>query len=184
MKALGEIGFRKAARYALGEILMLFFKLMVVSPLRVVFLKMLGVRIGREAIIHDCRFFNLYRTGFKGLKIGGHCFIGNDCLFDLADKIIIKNYVTFAERVNVLTHTNVGYKDHPLQKFFPSSVKAVVFEHGCFIGTNATILPGVTIGECAVIGAGAVVTKDVEPYTVVVGVPAKVIKNLKSDDDV
>lgn len=48
-----------------------------------------------------------------------------------------------------------------------------------WIGAGAIILSGVTIGECSVIGAGAVVTKDVEPYTVVAGVPARKIKDIK-----
>ena len=50
-----------------------------------------------------------------------------------------------------------------------------------WIGAGVIILSGVTVGECSVIGAGAVVTKDVEPYTVVAGVPAKKIRNLVID---
>ena len=49
-----------------------------------------------------------------------------------------------------------------------------------WIGVNAVVLPGVTIGEGAVVAAGAVVTKDVPPYSVVAGVPAKVIKKIES----
>ncbi|WP_425452463.1 acyltransferase [Companilactobacillus formosensis] len=52
-------------------------------------------------------------------------------------------------------------------------------KEGAWIGARAVLLPGVTIGEHAIVGAGAVVTKDVEPYTVVGGNPAKLIKNLK-----
>ena len=48
----------------------------------------------------------------------------------------------------------------------------------CWIGAGVIILSGVTIGECSVVGAGAVVTKDVEPYTIVAGVPAKKIKDI------
>ena len=51
-----------------------------------------------------------------------------------------------------------------------------------WIGAGAIILSGVTIGECSVIGAGAVVTKDVEPYTVVAGVPARKIKDIKIEE--
>ena len=49
----------------------------------------------------------------------------------------------------------------------------------CWIGAGVIILSGVTIGECSVVGAGAVVTKDVEPYTIVAGVPARKIKDIK-----
>lgn len=93
--------------------------------------------------------------------------------------ITLERNVTLAERVTILTHTNVGYKDHPLQMYFPSFTKQVVLEDGCFIGTNATILPGIKIGKCAFVCAGSIINKDVMPYHVVAGVPAKTIKVLK-----
>ena len=48
-------------------------------------LRALGARIDSRAILHDVRFFNLYRTGFPGLRIGDRCFLGEQCLLDLAD---------------------------------------------------------------------------------------------------
>ncbi|KHS85090.1 MULTISPECIES: acyltransferase [Pectobacterium] len=57
-------------------------------------------------------------------------------------------------------------------------VKKVVIEQGCWIGANAILLPGVTIGKGSVVGAGSIVTKSVPPHTVVVGNPAKIIKIL------
>ncbi len=56
-------------------------------------------------------------------------------------------------------------------------VKPVVIGDNVWIGTHAVILPGITIGDGAVIGAGCVVTKDVLPYTIVVGVPGQTLKN-------
>jgi maltose O-acetyltransferase len=58
----------------------------------------------------------------------------------------------------------------------------VIVEDDVWIGASVTILPGVKIGQGAIIGAGAVVTKNVEPYTVVAGIPAKVIRNLDSEN--
>ena len=86
--------------------------------------------------------------------------------------------MTVAERVTVLTHTNVGYKDHPLQHHFPTLTRPVTFRQGCFVGACATVLPGVEIGAKAFVAAGAVVTRDVPPNTVVGGVPAQVIREL------
>lgn len=97
-------------------------------------------------------------------------------MFDLASEIHCGDHVTFAERVLVLTHINVGYRDHPLQVHLPAKHSPVRIGCGAFIGANATILAGITIGEQAVIAAGAVVTEDVAAHTVVGGVPAKVLR--------
>ena len=66
---------------------------------------------------------NCYRTGFKGLEIGNDCFVGDDSLIDLADQVILADQVTLAERVTVLTYTNIGYEDHPLQRYYLSFTK-------------------------------------------------------------
>lgn len=66
--------------------------------------------------------------------------------------------------------------DHDQAFFAQRRSKRVVIGHDVWIGHGATILPGITVGNGAVIGAGAVVTKDVEPYTIVGGVPAKLIR--------
>lgn len=178
MKALREIGVRKAIRFGAGTVLLVLFRLMIFPPLRAAFLRFVGVKIGRNVTIHAVRFFNLYRRGFAGLRIGDNCFIGDDALLDLADEITLEDDVTLAERVTVLTHLNVGLKDHPLQRYFPSYAKEVVLKRGSFVGTNATILPGVTVGECAFVAAGAVVTKDVPSYHIVGGVPARTLRVL------
>ena len=57
----------------------------------------------------------------------------------------------------------------------------IVIKKGAWIGAGASILPGVTVGKYAIVGAGAIVTKDVPDYAVVVGIPAKVIKTLDKD---
>ena len=95
---------------------------------------------------------------------------------DLADRIIISDSVTIAERVTILTHTNVGYRDHPLQKHFPSNSQSVTLKHGSFIGASVTILSGVEIGECTFVAAGSVVTEILPAYSLVAGVPARVIR--------
>ena len=178
MKALKEIGIKKGLCF-LGEVIVKFlFNLLFFPQLRFFYLKLLGSKIGKDTIIHQIKMINLYRTGLNGLKIGSSCFLSDEVLLDLADSIVLEDHVTLAVRAMILTHTNVGYKDHPLQKRFPSFSKPVRIKKGCFIGANVVILPGVTIGENCFVAAGTVVVKNIPSNTVSAGVPAKVIKKL------
>lgn len=178
-KALAEIGAGRALRFALLTLAMAPYRVALFPPLRSAWLRLLGARIGRRAILHDVRFFNLYRRGMGGLHVGDDCFIGDECLLDLAEGIRIEDQVTLAERVVVLTHTNVGYHDHPLQAHFPAMAAPVTILRGSFIGASVTILPGVTIGREAFVAAGSVVTADVPARTVVAGVPARALRTLE-----
>jgi acetyltransferase-like isoleucine patch superfamily enzyme len=126
-------------------------------------------------VLHPCTLFNLYRRGLRGLTLGHHCFIGEECLLDLAEGISLADHVTLAERVTILTHTNVGYRSHPLQATLPARTAPVTIGSGSFVGTNVTILPGVAIGECAIIGACSLVRDDVPSGVKVAGVPARII---------
>lgn len=180
MKALGEIGWRKAARFGWFTLALLPYRVAFFPQLRAPWLRLLGARIGARSILHDVRFFNLYRKGLAGLEIGRECFLGDECLLDLADGIRMEDQVTLAERVLVLTHTNVGFADHPLQRHFPALVAPVVFERGCFVGAGVTILPGVRIGSESFVAAGSVVTQDVPPRTLAAGVPARTLRALEA----
>jgi acetyltransferase-like isoleucine patch superfamily enzyme len=178
LQAFREVGFGKAFKFGIYTLALVPYRWMLFPQLRAPYLRLLGARIEEGAIIHDVQFFNMYRTGFRGLEIGRSSFIGDECLFDLADRIVMADNVTLAERVTILTHTNVGYHDHPLQAYFPAMSAPVRLESGCFVGVNATLLPGITIGEGGFVTAGAVVTKDVPAWHVVGGVPARVLKKL------
>ena len=176
MKSIKEIGIVKVLKFISFSILMFICKLMIFPPMRKIFLIILGVRIGRNTVINEIRFINLYRKGFKGLIIGNNCFIGDEVMLDLADSIIIEDDVTIAIRTTILTHLNVGYRDHPLQKNFPAYSKPVIIKKGSFIGAGVLLLPGITIEERAFVAAGSVVVDNVKSRTVVAGNPAKLIK--------
>jgi acetyltransferase-like isoleucine patch superfamily enzyme len=178
MKALDEIGWGRAFRFGFFTLAMVPYRLALVPQLRAPWLRLLGARIGRRSLLHDVRFFNLYRRGLSGLQIGRECFLGDECLLDLAEAVVLEDQVTLAERVLILTHTNVGYADHPLQAHFPPGAAAVTVRRGSFLGANVTVLPGVTVGERAFVAAGSVVTADVPPATLVAGVPARVVRPL------
>jgi putative colanic acid biosynthesis acetyltransferase WcaF len=176
VKALAEIGWARAARFGFFTLAMVPYRLALFPQLRAPWLRLLGARIGRRTILHDVRFFNLYRRGLAGLDIGEECFVGDECLFDLAESVRLERQVTLAERVLILTHTNVGYRDHPLQGRFPAVAAPVVVEAGSFLGANVTVLPGVRVGAESFVAAGSVVTEDVPPRTLVAGVPARPLR--------
>jgi acetyltransferase-like isoleucine patch superfamily enzyme len=178
MKAMEEIGWRGGARFAFFTLALLPYRLALFPPLRAAWLRVLGARIGARAVLHDVRFFNLYRRGLGGLVLGDDCFLGDECLLDLAEGICLEDQVTLAERVLILTHTNVGYHDHPLQRHFPPSAAPVTIRRGCFVGANVTLLPGVTLGSGSFVAAGSVVTSEVPAGTLVAGVPARTVRTL------
>jgi acetyltransferase-like isoleucine patch superfamily enzyme len=177
-KALDEIGWARAARFGLLTLAMVPYRLALFPPLRKAWLSLLGARIGPRVILHDVHFFNLYRRGLSGLDVGEECFLGDECLLDLAESITLGPQVTLAERVLILTHLNVGYADHPLQAHFPPTAAPVVIEHGSFLGANVTVLPGVRIAQGSFVAAGSVVTSDVAPHQLVAGSPARVVRSL------
>lgn len=184
MKSLRAIGFRRAIRYLLWSVAYRFgYRLLCLSPLRVLWLRMAGATIGPDAVVMDVRLFNLDRSGVRQLHIGRDSFLGDECLLDMAGPIVLGDQVTLAERVTIITHMNVGYADHPLQPFFPPRVEAVSIANGAYIGTGAIILPGVRVGARAVIGAGSVVTRDVQPEAVAVGTPARVVRHVRHARD-
>lgn len=184
MEPLRELGVQKSFKFIVYSILAVVYHnlidhLFYISYARTIFLTILGAKIGTSTIIMDVKFFNWHHKGPKGLAIGNDCFVGDQTLIDFYDEVILEDQVTIAQRVTILTHTNVGYKDHPLQKFFPKSSKPVIFKSGSVVGAAATILPGVIIGRQSFVAAGSVVTKNVPPHSVVAGVPARVMRILK-----
>src|SRR6266446_8260105 len=84
----------RAARFGLMTLAMIPYRLALVPPVRSLWLRLLGARIGRGAILHDVRFFNLYRRGLGGLSVGKDCFLGDECLVDLAEAVSLEDQVT------------------------------------------------------------------------------------------
>lgn len=147
-------------------------------PVRTILLRLAGARVGADTVIFDVRFANLYHYGFRKLVIGNRCFLGDEVMLDVRGGVTLEDEVTLSNRTNIVSHINVGYPDHPLQKIYPTKESPVVIKRGAYIGTGAIILPGVTIGRESVIGAGAVVTKSVSARVVVAGVPAHIIRKV------
>lgn len=116
----------------------------------------------------------------ENCNICSHCFIENDVI--LGDRVTVKCGVQIWDGLrvedDVFIGPNVTFTNdrHPRSKQYPDEFPQTIIRKGASIGANATILPGIEIGEGAMIGAGAVVTKSVAPNVTVVGNPAKEIK--------
>jgi len=178
MRVVDEIGLKKTSKFVVYSFLEIIYHFCFLPPLRKLFLILLGARIGKHSILMSVKFFNWHHKGLTGFKIGNECFIGDETLIDLYDQVILEDQVTIAQRVTILTHLNVGYHGHPLQKAFPRRTQPILFKTGSVIGACTTILPGVTIGEKAFVAAGSVVTKDVPANSLVAGIPAKKIRQI------
>jgi acetyltransferase-like isoleucine patch superfamily enzyme len=154
------------------------------------------IKIGNHSSIHWLARFNLP----SGVQIGHNTIVGNDAFLDgrffrtwnknqpkvktyISDflnpqvrPLVIGNNVSIAGEVRIFT------MEHDLDSpDFRETAAPVQIDDFVVIGTRVIILPGVHIGKGAVIASGAVVTKDVQPYTVVGGVPAQFIKNRNKD---
>ncbi len=124
----------------------------------------------------------------KQAKIGANCNI--NCHVFIENDVLIGNNVTIKPGVQlwdgiviedgVFIGPNATFTNDlkPRSKQYPENFLKTIVKKGASIGANATILPGITIGENAMIGAGSVIVKDVPPNTVWVGNPAKQIKKL------
>lgn len=117
---------------------------------------------------------NIYIGQAKNIIIGPNCHINENVFIQGAN---IGSYVMIAPNVSILTKGhNFKHIEQPMMLQGDSEEKIPKIEDNVWIGRNAIILPGVILGEGSIIGAGSVVTKNVEPFSIVAGTPAKLIK--------
>lgn len=115
----------------------------------------------------------------NNIKLGKHVFINSNVMMvDLGG-------ITIDDNVLLGPHTTIVSVNHPLppNKRHGLELKPVHIKQNAWLGANTTILPGVTVGENAVVAAGAVVSHDVPDNTVVAGVPARVIKQIENEEE-
>jgi len=155
-----------------------------------------GVRLGDDAVIRpgstiycDVVIGNALRTGHNALVrentlIGDKVLVGTNVVID--GSCTIGSHVSIQSNVYIPTNTTIGDNvflgpcsvltndKYPIR--VPYDLKGPVLHNGVSIGANATLLPGVEIGEGAMVAAGALVTKDVPPWKLAIGSPAKIIE--------
>ncbi len=137
-----------------------------IHHLRRFFYRISGMEIGPGSTIHTG--LRLYHP--LGITIGSDTIIGEGCTLDGRAPLIIGNHVDIASEVMIYN------SQHDINdvKFKAKSAQVKISDY-VFVGPRAIILPGVTIGRGAIVGAGAVVTKDIAPFSIVGGVPAQII---------
>jgi acetyltransferase-like isoleucine patch superfamily enzyme len=130
------------------------------------------------AIATNCQIFSR-ESGCKGkLIVGDGTHIGDYSIIDLSADVNIGGQVAIGPNCTIYTHDH-NYKEPNLKAPWMGSpiTQSIHIETGAWIGANVTILPGVTIGQNAIVAAGSVVTKSVNGNALYAGVPAKLIKN-------
>ena len=134
------------------------------NTIRIFIYKRSGMKVGKNTkIFRKCYFQKL-----SGISIGDNCVIGFCC------RLNGKGPITIGNNVNISSETILESGTHDFVTF-ESVFKPIIIKDNVWIGTRAIVLQGVTIGEGAVVAAGSVVTRDVEPFTIVAGTPARVI---------
>ena len=137
--------------------------------------KLLKMKIGNESSIHMGCFIT-------GGPQGAHVEIGNNTVINRFTYLDGRFPLKIGNNVNVSHYTLIQTLSHdPQAPDFHGVIGPVTIGDHVWIGARATILPGVTLGEGCVIGAGAVVTKSIPPYSIAVGNPARVIKERNRD---
>ncbi len=127
------------------------------------------------AIDPSTTIFPPFHTNFgRFIRLGKNVFINHACSFlDIGG-------ITIEDDVQIGPHVNLTSENHPLDPADRKTLllQPVIIRRNAWIGAGATILPGITIGENAIVAAGSVVSRDVPPNTVVAGVPARIVKTL------
>lgn len=145
-----------------------------------------GVKIGnnvsilRNTII-ECT--GVIRSMGLGIVIGNNVGIAQNCFIQVRGRVVIGDDVIFGPGVSVFSENhNFSDPDKPIRHQGETRV-GVTIEEGVWIGSGAAILDGVTIGRHSIVATGSVVNKDVPPFSIVGGVPAKVIKSINKTDN-
>ncbi len=173
---LGEEFDRLHLRLLLVKIILAFLPHNFAGRLRARILRLAGFDIHKGVILLDLPTIVGSGRIDRRLSIGASTFVNADCFFDLAAGITIGKHVSFGPGVMLITGAHqIGPSARRAGNVTPMPIRV---GDGAWLGARCIVLPGISIGAGAIVAAGAVVTKDVEPDTIVGGVPAVVIRSL------
>lgn len=138
-----------------------------------------SMRFEEELVFRSHRLCTSLSTGPQGrLEIGARAFLNDGVNIYAAQKIVIGVETLIADEAIIFDTTF-----HAISPDRPAKVAPVILGRNVWVGARAVILPGVTIGDHAVIGAGSIVSADVPPRSVVAGTPARVVRTFECPDD-
>jgi maltose O-acetyltransferase len=144
--------------------------------LRPAVLRLIGFRIGHGTVFLDMPQITGPAGLYDRLVIGRDVFLNVGCLLDLGATITIGDRVNIAHQVLLMTTSHeLSTSERRAGALY---ARPVGVGDGVWLGARCIVLPGVTVGTGAIVAAGAVVTRDVKPHTMVGGVPARVIREL------
>lgn len=141
----------------------------IAKSIRRFFAKRVLNHMGIDVNIEKGAMFNSHVSLGNRSGIGIHC--------ELHDYVTIGKYVNMCPEMIIYTKNPTSRVDIPMQDQGYSEYMPVTIKDDVWLGRRVMIMPGVTIGKGSVLGAGAVISKDIPPYSVAVGNPAKVVKN-------
>ncbi len=141
----------------------------------ILILKKNGATIGDHCDIETSQVFHNCKD-YSNFYVGNNCHIGKNCFFDLRDSITISDNVVISMNCTFITHIDMSKA--VLREIYPTEKKSIVIMSNAYIGVNSTLLMGIQIGQNSFIAAGSLITKNVEPDSLVGGIPARQIKNL------
>lgn len=166
-------------RFVLLNAVLFFMPHFSFNRLRTALYRFAGVGIGVRTLVLGSMELSGRGKYWRRLKIGDDCQITSPLYLDLNGPVTIGDRVAVGHHVVMITTDH----DHsaPEKRCGAGRIRPIVVEEGAWIGARATVLPGVTIGRGSVVAAGAVVAADVEPHTLVGGVPARRIRSLPDE---
>jgi maltose O-acetyltransferase len=177
LRVLGEELAGMDGRAAIGRALIAPLPRGAASRTRARLLRLVGHSIGDRTLLMSSFMLIGGHGAARRLRIGADCFINQDCVFDATAVIEIGDNVNLGHGVLITTSSHaIGGAERRGGRLEPEPVRV---GDGAWLASRVVVLPGVEVGEGAIVAAGAVVTRSVPPHTMVGGVPAREIRRLE-----
>ncbi len=164
-------------RIRILNVLLFFMPQFTFGRVRTSLYRLIGVKIGRRTLVHGKIELHAESKPWSRLTIGDDCQITGPLYVDSAALVTIGNHVAVGHHAMLITTSHDSTYEH--QRCGDAFARPIIIEDGSWIGARATVLPGVQVGAGSIVGAGAVVTRDVPANTLVGGCPARVIRSLE-----